>query len=809
MAASVSYDAAAQAATLTPSAALSEGATYTARLDGSIASTDGSTLGTPFSWTFTVPSSPPALLSVGGAPAADATGVSKIGPFTAVFSRAVDASSVSSATVRLRAADSSLVPATVAYDSSSLTATLIPSSPLADTSVYTLEASTGVRGSDGGYLASQASRSFTTGVCPCTLFPLALTPAKTTIPSADGHGSSSYELGVKVTVDQPMLLSSIRFYKDVRETGVHTGNVWTTSGLKLATVTFSNETASGWQTQNLATPLQLQPGPVYVISVNINAFYVATTSGLATQVSSGQLHSVADGSNGVFGSAAGVFPNSSYKSTNYFVDLLVVPVVGASAPAVISTSPVDGATGVARSASVSATFSRGMDSATISGSTFGLFAPDGSQVPAAVAYNASTSTASLTPSSLLAVGTTYTAKLTTGAHASDGTPLAAALQWSFTTSSLPPPAITRTLPAGGAGDAGVGAAPRAEFSKALDPATVNAGTFTLSGPGGLVAASVSYDAAGQAATLTPSAALSAGATYTARLDGSIAATDGSTLGTPFSWTFTVPSSPPPLLSVGGVPTAGATGVSKLGPFTAVFSRAVDASSVSSATVRLRAADSSLVPATVAYDPASLTAALTPSSPLADTSVYTLEVTTGVRGSDGGYLVTQANRGFTTGVCPCQLFPLALAPVRTTVPSADGHGSSSYELGVKVTVDQPMLLSSIRFYKDGRETGVHTGNVWTSSGVKLATAIFGNETASGWQQQALATPLQLQPGTVYVISVNINAYYVATSAGLATQFSSGPLHSVADGADGVYALTGGSFPSQTWNSTNYFVDVLIQ
>jgi hypothetical protein len=809
VAASVSYDAAAQAATLTPSAALSAGATYTARLDGSIAATDGSTLGTPFSWTFTVPSSPPALLSVGGVPAAGATGLSKIGPFTAVFSRAVDASSVSGATFRLRAADSSLVPATVVYDPASLTATMTPSSPLADTSVYTLEVTTGVRGSDGGYLAAQANRSFTTGVCPCQLFSLALAPALTTIPSSDGHGSSSYELGVKVTVDQPMLLNSIRFYKDVRETGVHTGTVWTTSGTKLATVTFGSETASGWQSQALATPLLLQPGPVYVISVNANAYYVATSAGLATPVSSGQLHSVAGGLNGVFGSAAGVFPGSSYHSTNYFVDMQVVPVAGPVTPAVISTSPIDGATGVARSASVSATFSRSMDPATISGSTFSLLAPDGSQVPATVAYNASTSTASLTPSSLLAVGAAYTARLTTAAHASDGTPLSAAVQWSFTISSATPPAVSRTLPAGGAGDAGVGAAPRAEFSKALDPATVTATTFTLTGPGGVVPATVAYDAATQSATLTPSAALSAGATYTARLDGAIAATDGSTLGTPFSWTFTVPSSPPALLSVDGVPAAGATGVSKTGPFTAVFSRTVDTSSVGAATVRLRAADSSLVPAAVSYDPSSLTATLTPSAPLADTSVYTLEVTTGVRGSDGGYLAAQANRSFTTGVCPCQLFPLALAPARTTLPSADGHGSSSYELGVKVTVDQPMLLSSIRFYKDDHETGVHTGTVWTTSGVKLATVTFGSETAFGWQSQALATPLQLQPGTVYVVSVNVNAYYVATAAGLATQASSGPLHSVADGADGVFALTAGSFPSQSWNSTNYFVDVLVR
>ena len=45
--------------------------------------------------------------------------------------------------------------------------------------------------------------------------------------------------------------------------------------------------------------------------------------------------------------------------------------------------------------------------------------------------------------------------------------------------------------------------------------------------------------------------------------------------------------------------------------------------------------------------------------------------------------------------------------------------------------------------------------------------FANETASGWQQQSLATPITLKPGRVYVLSYNINDYYVVTRDQLAT------------------------------------------
>ena len=61
----------------------------------------------------------------------------------------------------------------------------------------------------------------------------------------------------------------------------------------------------------------------------------------------------------------------------------------------------------------------------------------------------------------------------------------------------------------------------------------------------------------------------------------------------------------------------------------------------------------------------------------------------------------------------------------------------------------------------------------------------------------------------MVSVNANKYYVATPLGLQTQVSVGPLSSVADGDNGVYALTAGIFPALSFNSTNYFVDVVVQ
>ena len=103
----------------------------------------------------------------------------------------------------------------------------------------------------------------------------------------------------------------------------------------------------------------------------------------------------------------------------------------------------------------------------------------------------------------------------------------------------------------------------------------------------------------------------------------------------------------------------------------------------------------------------------------------------------------------------------------------------------------------------------SGSVWTSAGTLLASATYQNESASGWQRQPLATPLTLSPGQTYVVSVGLNTFYAKTSNGLAQQITSGPLRSVADGANGVFNATAGQFPATSWQSSNYFVDAVVQ
>lgn len=104
----------------------------------------------------------------------------------------------------------------------------------------------------------------------------------------------------------------------------------------------------------------------------------------------------------------------------------------------------------------------------------------------------------------------------------------------------------------------------ATFSKAMNPATINTTTFTLTGPGGAsVAGAVTYVVATNIATFTPTTSLAASTTFTATITTGVVDTFGNHLAANFVWTFTtsaVCSPPPPI----GPPLASLCSVGILG-----------------------------------------------------------------------------------------------------------------------------------------------------------------------------------------------------------------------------------------------------
>ncbi len=106
-------------------------------------------------------------------------------------------------------------------------------------------------------------------------------------------------------------------------------------------------------------------------------------------------------------------------------------------PAVSSTAPAGGSTGMAVNAPITATFSQPMNSTSINSATFLVTGPGNAAVAGTVTYSSSGSLATFAPTASLASSTNYTATITTGATDTAGAALASNYVWTFSTGAPP------------------------------------------------------------------------------------------------------------------------------------------------------------------------------------------------------------------------------------------------------------------------------------------------------------------------------------------------------------------------------------
>jgi hypothetical protein len=138
-------------------------------------------------------------------------------------------------------------------------------------------------------------------------------------------------------------------------------------------------------------------------------------------------------------------------------------IVDLTPPFVTATTPAQGATLVAFSPVISATFSEAMTASTISGTTFTLLGPAATPVAGVVAYSGNIAT--FTPGSPLAPDTTYTGMISAGVKDLAGNSMVSNHAWTFTTRSNPH--VISTIPANGATGVPLNQLLSATFSEAM------------------------------------------------------------------------------------------------------------------------------------------------------------------------------------------------------------------------------------------------------------------------------------------------------------------------------------------------------
>lgn len=146
------------------------------------------------------------------------------------------------------------------------------------------------------------------------------------------------------------------------------------------------------------------------------------------------------------------------------------------------------------------------------------------------------------------------------------------------------------------------------------------------------------------------------------------------------------------------------------------------------------------------------------------------------------------------------------------PFSTTSDTDPYEIGVKFRPLVNGKITGVKFYKDATNTGTHVGRLWSSGGSELASATFNSETASGWQTVTFSTPVDVTANTTYIVSYSApNGHFSFTSAyfattGITSQYMTAMASGV-DGNNGVFSGTIGTFPDQSFNNTNYWVDAL--
>ncbi|MCK1716791.1 DUF4082 domain-containing protein [Bradyrhizobium sp. 141] len=201
----------------------------------------------------------------------------------------------------------------VSYNAQNQTVTYTPANGYAGTAgfTYTITDTAGQSGS------GQVSLNVSYPISAQSLF------GTNDAPGAPNSGDTSpVEVGVKFTASVNGTITGLRFYKGSSNTGPHVAALWSSTGALLATATFTNETASGWQQVNFSNPVAITAGTTYVASYHTNGNYSGTQNYFTTPLTNGQLTAPASG-NGVYGYGSGsVFPTNTYKTSNYWVDVV-------------------------------------------------------------------------------------------------------------------------------------------------------------------------------------------------------------------------------------------------------------------------------------------------------------------------------------------------------------------------------------------------------------------------------------------------------------------------------------------------------
>ncbi|MGB6744794.1 MAG: Ig-like domain-containing protein [Terracidiphilus sp.] len=415
------------------------------------------------------------------------------------------------------------------------------------------------------------------------------------------------------------------------------------------------------------------------------------------------------------------------------------------APSLLSLSPGSNAGGMPLNSSIIAVFSQPMNRTTITTSTVLLYLtsnPGQGNIPVTgtVTVDPTGRVMTFTPSSLLAVNSTYYLQMTNSIKDATGNTFnqyTTDLYTNAAANTTAPTVIAVNPPA--SSTVGTNVPVELEFTVPMDQST-QAG-ITVSTGGNPVAGTYSWNAPinccswgpGTIVTFTPTVAYTAGTTYSVAWSNTVTDTAGNAL-TPGSFTFTTGSGPDTTTNNSSTNFSGQTNVGTNFAPTVTFSKQINPIDINTGTLLLYNADSGkYVGGTVTIAPNGLSATFVPTIPLLPDTYYYLHQSGGSYDVDGNTL-NGLNSYFTTGSGEDLTAPL----VSLVSPA---NAATSVPLNAQILV---------RFSSAINPSNTNVITITPSGG----SAIAGTATlASDLATLTFVPTVPLQPATVYTVQVS--------------------------------------------------------
>ena len=667
------------------------------------------------------------------------------------------------------------------------------------------------------------------------LFAYADTPAILGDPDPNG-----VNLGVKFQATEAGEITGLKYYKGADDIGTHVGLLWTSDGTLLASATFTNKSASGWQYVTFDDPVSISADTTYVASYHSNGHYTATGGFFDAIYTNGSLATPGSAAGVYAYGASDLFPDST-SNANYWVDVLF-----ASSGAPIAVNDSGFTTSQETQLQIPAATLLANDT-------------DPNNDPLSIVdvvpglggtpnYAADTVTFAPDPGFIGAATFTY--------RVTDGTNDSASASVNLTV--LPPSTVAQLFdyadtpailgdPDSNGINLGVkfqateaGEITGLKYYKGADDIGTHVGSLWTSDGTLLTSATFTNESASgwQYVTFDNPASISADTTYVASYhsNGHYTATgnffiseytngDGS-LSTPAAagvYTYGAsdlfptatsdanyyvdvlfaPSgaAPPPLPPVAnndsGFVATENTALSI--PASGLLANDTDPNGLPLSITGL----GDLSNGTASYDSNTQSVIFTPTTGYTGTASFTYSISDAEGGSASAIVSLLVN-----DPTSASLFDPAISPSIVTV-----NDPSSVELGVKFQASTDGDVTGLRFYKGPDNDGTHVADLWTATGNLLASATFTNETPEGWQQVNFSEPVPITAGETYVASYHTSGNYSADPNLFNTALTNGPLtapSSAESGGNGVYAYGSDSLmPTNSFNATSYGVDVLFK